>query len=84
MKIKKTKRPSNSRWSMQIEETYKGCRQCDRYVKILFDGKVIMYMNYALGEYKDIVAKRLVAALKRAGVVVKLPEFNDDRGSVNG
>ena len=79
MKIKKTKRPPNSRWSMKVEETYKGCRQSDRYVKILFDGKVIIYMNYALGRHKDVVAKRLVSALKRAEVVVRIPEFNDDQ-----
>jgi len=84
MKIKKIKRPPNSRWSLDIEELYKGCPQSSRYVKILFDGKVIMYMNHALKTYKDVVAKRLVTALKRAGVVVKLPEFDDDGGSVNG
>jgi len=83
MKIKKAKRPPTSRWSMRMEESYKGCRESDRYVQILFDGKVVAYMNYALDKYRDAVAKRLVSALKKAGVVVKLPEFNDDGGSVN-
>lgn len=77
MKIKKMKRLPNSRWSMKIDETYKGCRESDRYVMILFDGKVIIYMNYALLKDKDVVAKRLVRALKRAGVVIRVPEFDD-------
>jgi len=83
MNIKKTKRPPNSRWSMKIEESYKGCPQSSRCVKILFDGEVIMYMNYALDEYKSVIAKRLVSDFNRAGVVVELPKFDDDGGSVN-
>jgi len=77
MKIKKAKRPPTSRWSMRIEESYKGCQECDRYVSILFDGKIVMYVNYALGKYRDMVAKRLVSALRRAEVITQLPEFND-------
>jgi hypothetical protein len=42
-----------------------------------------MYMNYALDEYKSVIAKRLVSDFNRAGVVVELPKFDDDGGSVN-
>ena len=78
MKIKKTKRLPNSRWSVKIEESYKGCRESERYFQILFDGKIIMYMNYHLGKYRDVIAERLVSALNRSSVVVQTSEFDDD------
>jgi hypothetical protein len=64
----------NSKWSVDLAQFVAP----NHFVRIKYKGKVLLYLNYALGLDRVSVAKNLVEALNKKEVTVALPDYDDD------
>jgi len=62
------------KWSVDLEQFV----EPNHFVRLKYEGKVVLYLNYALGVDRLSVARDLVKVFNKKGVAISLPEFDDD------
>jgi hypothetical protein len=64
----------DKKWSVDLDQFV----YPNNFVRIKYEGKVVLYLNYALGADRLSVAKNFVESFNKKEVTVSLPDFDDD------